>query len=304
MPDLAIIIVSYNSKEFLPACLDSVKVAIRELSATVYLIDNGGTDGTAAWVRDHYPWCVVIDSRQNGGYSFGNNLGLKAAGFPNAPRFRYALLLNPDTETPPTAFRKMISYLDAHPEIGALGPRLVLPNGSLDLACRRGEPTPLTSFYYIFGLSKLFPRNPRLARYNLTFLPEDQTAEVDSVVGACMLMRGEALSKTGLMDEDFFMYGEDLDLNIRLKAQGYKVIYWPEVIVKHLKGASTRKVPERMIRVFYDAMIVFHRKHYAQRYPAPFNWGVYAAINLVRHYKLWRARLAPPDKRVVGSAKA
>jgi GT2 family glycosyltransferase len=304
MHDLAIVIVSYNSKEFLPACLNTVKAAIQDLSATVYVVDNGGTDGTAAWVRENYPWCDVIDSRQNGGYSFGNNLGLKAAGFPNEPRFRYALLLNPDTETPPDAFKKMLAYLDAHPEIGVLGPRLELRDGSLDLACRRGEPTPLTSFYYIFGLSKLFPHSPRFARYNMTFLPEDQTAEVDSVVGACMLMRGEALSKAGLMDEAFFMYGEDLDLNIRLKAQGYKVIYWPEVIVKHLKGTSTRKVPERMIRVFYDAMIVFHRKHYAQRYPALFNWGVYAAIELVRQYKLLRARLAPPDKRVVGSAKA
>jgi GT2 family glycosyltransferase len=304
MHDLAIIIVSHNSKEFLAACLETVQAAIADLTAIVYVVDNGGTDGTAAWVQEQHPWCQVIDSRQNGGYSFGNNLGLKAAGFPDAPRFRYAMLLNPDTETLPEAFKKMIEYMDSQPDIGVLGPRLILGNGSLDLACRRGEPTPLTSFYYIFGLSKLFPHSPRLARYNMTFLPEDQLADVDSVVGACMLMRGEALSRAGLMDENFFMYGEDLDLNIRIKAQGYRVVYWPEAIVKHLKGTSTRKVPERMINVFYDAMLVFHRKHYAQRYPAPFNWAVYAAIELVRRYKLLRARLAPPDKRVVGSAKA
>jgi len=304
MNDLAIIIVSHNSKEFLPACLETVKVAIANLTATVYVVDNGGNDGTAAWVREHYPWCEVIDSRKNGGYSFGNNLGLKAAGFPDAPRFRYAMLLNPDTETPPDAFQKMLAYMDAHPDIGVLGPRLALSDGSLDLACRRGEPTPLTSFYYIFGLSRLFPHSPRFARYNMTFLSEFETADVDSVVGACMLMRGEALSKAGLMDEHFFMYGEDLDLNLRLKAQGYRVVYWPEVVVKHLKGTSTRKVPERMIQVFYDAMILFHRKHYAARYPAPFNWLVYTGIELVRNYKLLRARLSPPDKRVVGSAKA
>src|SRR5574341_2287448 len=226
MQDLAIVIVSHNSKEFLPACLNSVRVAVEGLSAAVFVVDNGGSDGAAEWVRQKYPWCEVIDSRTNGGYSFGNNLGLKAAGFPDAPRFRHALLLNPDTETPPDAFGKMLACLDAHSDIGALGPRLVLRDGSLDLACRRGEPTPLTSFYHIFGLARLFPRSPRFARYNMTFLPEDQTAEVDSVVGACMMMRGEAVVKVGLMDEGFFMYGEDLDLNLRIKRQGYRVVYW------------------------------------------------------------------------------
>lgn len=304
MNDLAIIIVSYNSKEFLPACLATVREAVKELSAAVCVVDNGGDDGTADWVRRNYGWCEVIDSRANGGYSYGNNLGLKAAGFPGAPRFRYAMLLNPDTETPPDALRKMIEYMDAHSEIGVLGPRLVLADGSLDLACRRGEPTPLTSFYYIFGLSRLFPNSPRFARYNMTFIPEGRTAEVDSVVGACMLMRGEAVAKAGLMDENFFMYGEDLDLNLRIKSQGYRIVYWPEVSVKHLKGTSTRKAPERMIRTFYDAMVVFHRKHYASRYPAPFNWLVYAAIELVCQYKLLRARLSPPEKRVVGSTRA
>jgi len=304
MQDLAIIIVSHNSKEFLPACLNTVKAASDGLTATVYLVDNGGNDGTAEFVRQNFDWCEVIDSRKNGGYSFGNNLGLKAAGFPASPRFRYALLLNPDTETPPDSLRRMIGYMDAHADVGVLGPRLLLGDGSLDLACRRGEPTPLTSFFYIFGLARLFPKSPRFARYNMTFLPEDQPAEVDSVVGACMLMRGEALVKAGLMDEAFFMYGEDLDLNLRIKKQGYRVLYWPEAIVHHLKGASTRKKPERMIRAFYDAMVVFHRKHYEKRYPAPFNWLVYAAIEVVCQYKLLRARLAPPEKRVVGSTRA
>lgn len=304
MNDLAVIIVSHNSKEFLPVCLDTVKLAIQGLMAAVIVVDNGGDDDTAEFIRQNFGWCDVIDSRKNGGYSFGNNLGLKAAGFPDSPRFRYALLLNPDTETPPDTFRKMIDYMDAHPDVGVLGPRLLLRDGSLDLACRRGEPTPLTSFYYLFGLSKIFPQSPRFARYNMTFLPEEKPAEVDSVVGACMLMRGEALVKAGLMDEAFFMYGEDLDLNLRIKKLGYRVLYWPEAIVHHLKGSSTRKRPERMIRAFYNAMIVFHHKHYENLYPAPFNWLVYTAIEWVCRYKLLRARLAPPEKRVVGSTRA
>ncbi|MBM4424278.1 MAG: glycosyltransferase family 2 protein [Chloroflexi bacterium] len=304
MDDLAIIIVSHNSKEFLPACLNTVREAIEGLTATVFVVDNGGSDGAAEFVRQDHAWCEAIESRVNGGYSFGNNLGLKAAGFPESPRFRYVMLLNPDTETPPDAFRKMIAYMDSRPGIGVLGPRLALANGSLDLACRRGEPTPATSFYHIFGLAKLFPHSPRFARYNMTFLPEHETADVDSVVGACMLLRGEALVKVGLMDERFFMYAEDIDLNLRIKQHGYRVVYWPEVTVKHLKGTSTRKQPERMIRSFYETMAVFHRKHYASRYPAPFNGLVYAAIGLVCRYKLLRNRLTPPDKRVVGSAKA
>ncbi len=303
MQDVAIVIVSHNSKEFLPACLTTLKAALEKVSGAAYVVDNGGDDGTEDFVRKEFSWCEVIRSEVNGGYSFGNNLGLKAAGFPDAPHFRYAMLLNPDTETPPDALRNMIDFMDAHTDIGVLGPRLVLADGSLDLACRRGEPNPATSFFHIFGLAKLFPQSPIFARYNMTFLREDQTADVDSVVGACMTVRGEALQKSGLMDESFFMYGEDLDLNLRLKKLGYRVVYWPEVIVKHLKGTSTRKQPERMIRAFYDAMTLFHRKHFAARYPAPFNWLVYAAIAAVREYKLFRARLTPADKRVVGSAR-
>lgn len=303
MQDIAIIIVSHNSKEFLTACLTSVRRSLDGLSGAVFVVDNGGDDGTAGFVRDNYPWCEVIESPVNGGYSYGNNLGLKACGFPDAPQFRYAMLLNPDTEMPPDALRKLIDYMDANPAVGVVGPKLVLRDGSLDLACRRGEPTPATSFYKIFGLAKLFPHSPRFARYNMTFLPEDQPAEVDSVVGACMLMRGEALRQAGLMDEAFFMYAEDIDLNLRIKREGYRVQYYPAVVVLHLKGTSTRKQPERMIRSFYDTMAIFHRKHYAGRYPALFNWIVYLAIAVVCRFRLLVNKLTPPEKRAVGAAK-
>lgn len=303
MKDLVVVVLSYNSKEFLAPCLTTLKPALEGLDAEVYVVDNGGADGAAEYVRQNYPWCRALHTGINGGYSFGNNFGLREAGFPDAPRFRYALLLNPDTETPPDALRRMISYMDAQADIGVLGPRLVLADGALDLACRRGEPTPATSFFKIFGLADMFPKSPLFARYNMTFLPEDQAADVDSVVGAGMLIRGEALAKAGLMDEGFFMYGEDIDLNLRIKRLGYRVVYWPGATIKHLKGTSTRKQPERMIRSFYDTMAVFHRKHYAHRYPAIFNWLVYATIAAVCQYKLLAARRTPPEQRVVGSAR-
>lgn len=302
MHDLAIVIVSHNSREFLPACLTTLRAALEGLDANVWVVDNGGTDGTAEFVRAEYPWCEAIFSERNGGYSYGNNLGLKAAGFPEQPRYRYAMLLNPDTETPPDALHKLIDYLEAHPDIGVLGPKLVLADGSLDKACKRGAPTPLTSFFHFAGLARLFPRSRLMGRYNMTFVDEDEIADVDSTVGACQLMRGEALRRVGLMDEDFFMYGEDLDLNLRIKAAGYRVVYYPRVNIRHLKGTSTRKAPEQMIRAFYHAMKIFHRKHFARQHSRLFNWVVYRVIDLICRYKLWHNRRLPAEKRIVGSA--
>src|SRR5215210_6968740 len=215
--DLAVVIVSYNTREFLAPCLQALPAAIAGLTAETWVVDNASPDGSADLVRAQFPDVCLIDSTHNGGYAYGNNLGLKAAGFPDvsssaAPRFRHAALLNPDTIPPPGSLEQLVAFLDANPSVGICGPRVERPDGRLDRACRRGAPTPLVAFYQLTGLSKLFPRSRHFARYNLTFLPEDRQAEVDAVVGACMLIRGEALRQVGLMDEQFFMYGEDLAL--------------------------------------------------------------------------------------------
>ncbi len=302
MKDLVIVIVGHNSKEFLKPCLDTTKVAIEDLDAHVIVVDNGGSDGTVDYVKAEYPWAESIYSAANAGYSYGNNLGFKAAGFPDAPEYRYAMLLNPDTEIPPDSFVEMIRYMDENPDIGVLGPKLLLGDGTLDKACKRGEPTPLASLYYFSGLGKLFPNSKRFGHYSMSYVGIDEVADIDSTVGACSLMRSEALQKSGLMDETFFMYGEDLDLNLRIKNAGYRVVYYPKVIVHHLKGTSTRKQPEKMIRAFYDAMKIFHRKHYDDKYPALFNWMVYKAVDLYCWVKLTQNRLKPANQRVVGSA--
>jgi GT2 family glycosyltransferase len=270
--DVSIVIVSYNVAGLLRSCLRSLMASEGDFTYEVILVDNRSTDSTTAMVRREFPEVQVVVSPINGGYAYGNNLGLARG------RGRYMLLLNPDTELPPTALADMLSYLELRPWAAAAGPKLVRADGSLDLACRRSFPTPEVAFYRMLGLSRLFPRSKRFARYNLTYLDPDQPAEVDSVVGAFMLINRHALNKVGLLDERFFMYGEDLDLAFRLKQAGWKILYNPAVQVLHHKGESSKQRRLRTTYEFYRAMIVFYRKHFWQRYPLALNFLVTAAV--------------------------
>jgi GT2 family glycosyltransferase len=210
------------------------------------------------------------------------------------------LLLNPDTVTPPGALDALIDYMETHPDVGACGPKLLLADGSLDMACRRSFPTPEIAFYRMVGLSKIFPRSPRFGRYNMTFLDPDVETEVDSVVGACMLVRGEIVREAGLLDETYFMYGEDIDWAFRIKQYGWKIMYVPSITIHHYKRASSRQRPFRSIRAFYDAMRVFHRKHYAATTPAALNLLIEAGITLKEAWSLGSNLLRPAAARRVG----
>ncbi|HEX5415053.1 MAG TPA: glycosyltransferase family 2 protein [Chloroflexota bacterium] len=279
MTDLAIVIVNYNVRDLLRMCLRSIAASVSDLRIQVWVVDNASTDGSAGMVRDEFPQSELREAA-NRGFAHGNNLALREilarAGEAGLPR--YVLLLNPDTELPPTALAEMVRFLDARPEAGAAGPRLLLRDGSLDLACRRGFPTPLVSFFHFSGLGKLFPRSRRFGRYNMTFLDPTAVAEVDSVVGAFMLVRGEVLRRVGLLDESFFMYGEDLDWALRIKQAGWTVLYNGEVVVHHYKRASSRQRNTQSLVAFYQAMLIFFRKHYAPRTIPPIRWLVVAAI--------------------------
>lgn len=256
-PTLSIVIVNFNTRELLKACLRSVEASRTARPWELFVVDNASADGSADMVAAEFPWATLIRSESNRGYAYANNLGLRrAAG-------SYLLLLNPDTVLPPDALQQMVDYMDAHPEAGIAGPKLVRQDGSLDLACRRSFPSPEVSFYRMLGLSKLFPRSSRFGRYNLTYLNPDRPAEVDSVVGAFMIVRSEAVSQVGMLDESFFMYGEDLDWAFRIKSRGWKVLYNPAVVVLHYKGESSRRHPRKAILEFYRAMHLFYRKHYA-----------------------------------------
>jgi N-acetylglucosaminyl-diphospho-decaprenol L-rhamnosyltransferase len=288
----------------------------------VWVVDNASPDGSAAMVRDEFPRVRLIESAHNGGFAYANNLALREAlsfelsalssanGHPqlktqnsklktHSASFDYVLLLNPDTVTPPGSLDALVAYMEAHPEVGACGPKLLLADGSLDLACRRSFPTPEVSLYRMLGLSKLFPRSPRFARYNMTYLSPDVETEVDSVVGACMLVRAGVVREVGLLDETFFMYGEDIDWAFRIKQLGWRIMYVPGATVHHYKRASSSQRPFASIRAFYHAMRVFYRKHYAATTPAPVNLLIEAGITLKEYQGLGSNLLRPPAARRV-----
>lgn len=284
--DLAIVILNYNTRDLLRACLRTVYASQGDASCAVCVVDNASSDGSAEMVQAEFPQATLIASPVNGGYPYGNNLGLRHFGWSDQPGAgdpaatpRYALLLNPDTELPPTALAGMLAFMDARPQCGVAGPKLVRLDGSLDLACRRSFPTPQVSLYRMAGLSKLFPKSPRFGRYNMTYLDPGQTTEVDSVVGAYMQVRSEAIHDVGLLDESFFMYGEDLDWAYRMKQRGWQVWYNPAVTVLHVKEAAS-KTSNKARYEFYRAMLVFYRKHYQATTPLLLHWAIVGGIRL------------------------
>jgi len=307
MLDLGIVIVNYNVRDLLRECLASVYDSRGGVSFEVCVVDNGSTDGSAEMVAEEFPQVRLIRT-ENRGYAVGNNLGLREFGFDdgggqrtaNPPRF--ALLLNADTVLPPSALTNMIQFLEQRPTAGVVGPRLVRADGSLDRACRRSFPTPEVALYRLSGLSRLFPKSERFGRYNLTYLSADVTIELDSVVGAFMLIRRETLAEVGLLDERYFMYAEDLDFCYRAKQLGWQVWYNPQVTVLHYKGQSSRQRSKFANAKFYETMRLFHDKHFKQQTFFLVNWLIYAGIDLLGVWAGLRDRLRPEEQRGVASA--
>lgn len=272
--DLSVIIVNYNTKGLLQRCLQSVFSSKTDFKFEVLVSDNGSNDGSVEMVKNDFPQVKLIENHANLGFSKGNNAALpKALG-------RYCLLLNSDTEVTPNTFDESIKYMDTHPEVGIMGCKVLLPNGELDKACRRKFPNPRNSFLRLFGLKKF-------SDYNIN-APMDQELEVDSVMGAYLLIRKSVMDKIGLLDEDFFMYGEDLDWCWRMKEAGYKVMYNPRAEIVHYKYGSAQAVPFKTIKLAHDAMKIFYRKHYAKKYNWLFGQLVYLGINLRMSLVLFR----------------
>ncbi len=255
MITLSIVIVNYNVCGFLEQCLLSVRDAVKGISHEIFVVDNASTDGSEAYISTRFPQVKYIYNTENVGFSKANNQAIAQSSG------RYVLLLNPDTVVGESVLDEACHFLDEHDDAGALGVKMIDGDGKFLPESKRGFPSPWVSFCKIFGLSKLFPYSHRFGRYHLRFLDENSTHRVDVLSGAFMLLRRSTLDRCGLLDENFFMYGEDIDLSYRMTLTGEKNYYLPLRIL-HYKGESTKTESLRYVRIFYQAMFIFLRKHY------------------------------------------
>jgi GT2 family glycosyltransferase/lipopolysaccharide/colanic/teichoic acid biosynthesis glycosyltransferase len=255
--DLSVIIVNYNVRQFLENSLTSVLRAMEGIQGEIIVVDNASDDGSAGMVRTKFPQVRLITNATNAGFARANNIALKEASGD------FILLINPDTIVQEDTFRVMIRFLRDHPDVGLAGCKILNPDGSFQLPCRRSFPTPWVAFTKIFGLSALFPSSRLFGQYNLTYLDPDQSYPVDAVSGSFMMMTRSAYARVGGLDETFFMYGEDLDWCYRVRQAGFQVYYVHETQIVHFKGESTRRSNIDEVRVFYGAMELFVQKHFS-----------------------------------------
>ncbi len=242
------------------------------LDAEIFVVDNNSVDGSNQMLKQKFPEVRLIANTVNTGFAKANNQAIKKS------TGEYVLLLNPDTVVEEDTFRKVVDFLDQHPSAGALGVKMIDGRGKFLPESKRGLPTPWVAFYKMSGLSSLFPKSKVFGRYHLGFLDENKISEVDVLAGAFMLLRKTALDKVGLLDEDFFMYGEDIDLSYRISKGGYQNYYFPETRIIHYKGESTKKSSINYVFVFYNAMIIFAKKHFSPGHASTFSILIRMAI--------------------------
>jgi GT2 family glycosyltransferase len=271
---LSVVIVNYNVKYFLEQCLHSVFKAGQGIAMEVFVVDNNSVDGSVLMVKDKFPKVTLIENKDNKGFAKANNQAIQQSSG------EFVLLLNPDTVVEENTFRQIIEFMDTHADAGGLGVKMVDGKGRFLPESKRGLPTPAVAFYKIFGLSVLFPKSKTFGRYHLGFLDKNEIHEVDILAGAFMLLRKSVLDKIGLLDEAFFMYGEDIDLSYRIVQAGFKNYYFPKTRIIHYKGESTKKSSVNYVFVFYNAMIIFARKHFSQKNAKLFSFLINLAVYL------------------------
>lgn len=252
---ISVVIVNYNVKYYVGQCIDSVRRALRGIDSEIIVVDNHSRDGSVDYLSK-IEGVRIIESGHNLGFSKANNIAIRQS------TAEYVLMLNPDTIVAEDAIRMIIDFADSHPQAGGIGVRMHNDWGTTARESRRGLPSPMTSFYKIIGLSKRLPQHRKYGRYYMGWLPWDSPSRIEVVSGACFLVRRKALDKVGLMDEDYFMYGEDIDLSYRLLKGGWENWFVPADII-HYKGESTQKTSFNYVHVFYNAMLIFMRKHYS-----------------------------------------
>ncbi|MBI5123435.1 glycosyltransferase family 2 protein [Candidatus Roizmanbacteria bacterium] len=279
MKKLTISIINYNANDYLISCLESLRKIKQELDFEVFVVDNASTDGSVEKARQKFPEFNFIFNKENLGFGKAHNLVLKKSDS------SYILTLNPDTEVPRGTLSYIYDFMEKNPDVGIASSRVEKADGSIDGASHRGFPTPLASFLYFFF------KNDRL--YHLTDRDMTKTHEVDSVVGAFMFIKKSVLEKVGYFDEEYFLYGEDIDLCFRVKKAGFKVMYVPEVKIMHVKGVSSgikkhsqeksgadKSTKNKSLGYFYSTMKIFYKKHYSKKYPFFINWLVYLGVDI------------------------
>ena len=253
--ELSVVIVNYRVKYLLEQTLRSAEQAMQGLKGEIIVVDNMSGDDSVAFSREWHPQVTFIENQENVGFARANNQAIMQV------RGEYTLILNPDTIITPQCLQEGLAWMKSHPKCGAIGARMMDGNGVFLPESKRSFPTPWVSFCKIFGLSKLFPRSPWFAKYHLRYLSDQEPQCIDILSGAYMLCRTGLLRRLGGFDEDFFMYGEDIDLSYRIVKAGYKNWFLPTPMI-HYKGESTHKDSMRYVRIFYDAMLIFYRKHF------------------------------------------
>lgn len=273
--DLSIIILNWNAKNLLKDCLDSIYENTKNINYEIIVVDNNSTDGSTKMVQENFQGREnfrFIGNKDNKGFASGNNQGIRIA------EGRAILLLNPDTIINKDVILKTYECLIGDEKLGVVGCKVLNTDGSLQLACRRMAPKPKDAFFKLFGISKLFKSNKNLTKYNLTHVSEDEFLDVDSVSGCFLMIKKECIDKAGLLDETFFMYGEEMDLCMRVKKQGYSVRYCPVGTIIHYKGESSKQLGVKATYEFYRAMIIFYNKYNKDDSIFIFNWIVYVGI--------------------------
>ncbi len=287
MIDLSIVIVSYNTKDFLIKCIQSIEETAKDFTYEIVVVDNASNDGSVELVKEKFKDVILIANKENLGFSKANNIGIKKT------TGRYVLFLNADTVVYPITLKTMIDFMDKNEDVGASTCKLQMPNGKIDDASHRGFPTPWNSFCHFSGISKLFPKTKVFGGYNLSYLDLSKTHEIDALAGAFMMVRKVAGKKVDWWDEEYFFYGEDLDFCFMLKQNGWKIYYVPEVSILHYKGVSggIKKISKEVTTANketrkkaqierFKAMRIFYRKHYENKYPWIVTRLVYFGISI------------------------
>jgi len=281
---LAIIIVNYNAEKLLKNCIESIYNETHDITFDIWMVDNNSCDNSVAMIRENFPEINLLQNRDNIGFARANNMAILRA------KTDYVLLLNPDTIICNKAIEKVVRYMDQKPEAGISGCKVLNEDRSIQLACRRSIPTPMVALFRLTGLSKLFPNSKLMAKYNLTYLDTDEPHEVDAVSGAFLMIRGKVIDNIGNLDDNFFMYGEELDWCLRAKKAGWAVMYYPYAEIIHYKGECSKSNSRKATFEFYRSMYLFHKKHFVDNCNPIINIINYAGIFL-KTLTSWRSFL-------------